>query len=510
MEKEAAQARFREEMQLLRPLRAFAVKENTSHLDTLGLFRTPQVPGLANDVSSDSDAADERGRSGGSSKSKGKAALLMLLGETEVLPAVFEFVGCGDLFKHRLWCRGMRRLISRMPLNLRVSPLESLAMCVFLREASVDDGTSMFPFPHLKALHLPNLSERHVKNLAPAIVQGAFDRLSTLHVEFTATEGLLGINLFFGAMHQRAPPRLRTLDLTGSYLGDEGFQQLAGLFQSGLCDCIEHLLVGQNGCSDRGMTKLLKALASGGCDATLKTLDLARNNVDDDGARLLFKTLRKPVLRSLRTFNLRGNQLSHPSITSELPASVAKKGCTKWRSLDLSQNAIGDAGLVPFFEALAQHVAGCCYGLQSLSLSSTELGDSTVDALSEVLQSGMLQKLTMLDLSFNWIHASGMRSLAAALTRHSVPRLKVLNVANNHGGDEGIDHISVALQLGGCRALQVLDISFNQGARCMQHLAMVIKKNCCPSLRELVVTGNAPPHIRPHRLFKGVAGLYAH
>ena len=143
VEKEAAQARFREEMQLLRPLRAFAVKENTSHLDTLGLFRTPQVPGLANDVSSDSDAADERGRSGGSSKSKGKAALLMLLGETEVLPAVFEFVGCGDLFKHRLWCRGMRRLISRMPLNLRVSPLESLAMCVFLREASVDDGTTV-------------------------------------------------------------------------------------------------------------------------------------------------------------------------------------------------------------------------------------------------------------------------------------------------------------------------------------------------------------------------------
>jgi hypothetical protein len=511
--KEQEKAQFLEEMRLLRPLRAFCVKEDTSTLDHLGLFRGPGLPGpgLRDGDDLSDDDSDEDGGGGGSAAVVGKkrpAAIMMLLSEVGILPVVFEFVSCTDIFRHRLWSRGMLRMIARMPLTLRVSKLEGLAMCVFLREASEDGGTYLFPFPHLKGLHLTSLSDRHVTNLAPAITQGALEKLSTLHVDFVPTEGLLGINLFFSTMQRRAPPRLRTLDLMGSYLGDEGFQQLANLFSSGCCDCVEHLLISQNGCSDRGVTKVLKAIAGPGCDVILKTLDLGRNNIGDDGARLLFKTLRQQPLRSLRTLNFRANQFGHAAVTAALVGSVAKRGCTTWRNLDLSQNPIGDQGLTPFFEAFAGNVAGCPYGLLTCALSGTELGDSTADALSEVLQSGMLQNLTALDLSFNWIHASGMRSIGAALTRHCVPRLKTLNLGNNHGGDEGIDHLSVALQLGGCRALQVLDISFNQGARCMQHLAMVIKKNCCPSLRELVVTGNAPPHIRPHRLFKGVPHLY--
>ena len=509
--KAAEKAKINEMLALLRPLRSFAVKDN-SELDTLNLLRPPQMLGVATEYISDdgslnSDKDAEGTEARGGSARKAKAALILLLSEVGILPAVFDFVTAGDVFRNRLWCKSFRRLVSQMPLNLRVSKNESLALCVFLREASEGGGTALFPFQHLKGLHLSSLTERHVKNLTPAITYGAFEKLSTLHVAFTPTEGLLGINLFFGAIDERPPPRLRTLDLTGSYLGDEGFQLLANIFQSGSCNSIEHLLLGQNGCSDRGARKLFAALGNPRCEAVLKTLDLARNNIEDDGARILFKALRKPALSSLRTLNACGNQFSCVAVASELVPSVTKRGCIKWRTINLSQNAIGDQGLVPLFEGLTDNIAGCFYGLQKCALSSTELGDATVDALSEVIQSGMLQKLTSIDLSYNWIHASGMRALGAALTRHSLPRLKVLNLANNHGGDEGIDHLSVALQLGGCRVLQVLDISFNQGNRCMQHLAMVIKKNCCPSLRELVITGNAPPHIRPHRLFKGVKGL---
>jgi hypothetical protein len=44
--KEQEKAQFLEEMRLLRPLRAFCVKEDTSTLDHLGLFRGPGLPVL--------------------------------------------------------------------------------------------------------------------------------------------------------------------------------------------------------------------------------------------------------------------------------------------------------------------------------------------------------------------------------------------------------------------------------------------------------------------------------
>jgi Ran GTPase-activating protein (RanGAP) involved in mRNA processing and transport len=158
--------------------------------------------------------------------------------------------------------------------------------------------------------------------------------------------------------------------------------------------------------------------------------------------------------------------------------SYALRSMSSLQILNLSNNAIGDAGcalLVPALQSMSslQHLdlslneigaAGCASlapalqsisSLQILNLSYNDFGDAGCASLAPALQSMSL--LHVLDLSHNKFGAAGCSSLASAL--QSMSSLTALNLSHNDIGDKSCASLATALQ--SMSSLCTLDLSYN-------------------------------------------------
>jgi uncharacterized protein (TIGR02996 family) len=237
--------------------------------------------------------------------------------------------------------------------------------------------------------------------------------------------------------------RLRGLDLGGWPLGDLGLQALAespylaNLHALGLADCVLRVT------EDSPLLDLLSRLPR------LIALNLSDNTVGDVGLAALADA---PALSGLRTLRLAGQNeipfrdLIHAQGAAALAVSAY---LTQLTELDLSGNAVGDAGL--------RHLANspALQKLKNLDLGNNgigEIGDAGIEALAG---SDRLQQLTVLALGQNPLGIPGARALAGW---PGLARLEVLNLQQCWIRDVGLEALLTS-GLGSC--LRELDLRHN-------------------------------------------------
>eukprot|EP01036_Dinobryon_divergens_P023638 gene23638-32008_t len=124
--------------------------------------------------------------------------------------------------------------------------------------------------------------------------------------------------------------------------------------------------------------------------------------------------------------------------------------------------------------------------LKSLKLLSNHIDSAALDLVSKQLEMKSWPQIETLDISFNYVDIPGLRSLISALTRNpSLTKLKLSGCKIYATGAEILaEYISSPVQ-----RLQILDLSFNtvqvEGAELFSH---AIKKNT--TLRELNLRQN--------------------
>jgi uncharacterized protein (TIGR02996 family) len=108
--------------------------------------------------------------------------------------------------------------------------------------------------------------------------------------------------------------RLRELDLSNNWFGDEGVEALA---RTRRLPALEHLSLEGVGMTDRGVL----ALAASPLASRLQQLDLAANDIGTAGAQVLVNT---PALAGLKRLDLRDNALLDPAARRALRVRFGK------------------------------------------------------------------------------------------------------------------------------------------------------------------------------------------
>jgi uncharacterized protein (TIGR02996 family) len=150
-------------------------------------------------------------------------------------------------------------------------------------------------------------------------------------------------------------------------------------------------------------------LASSTTLPALTSLDLRNNRLGDEGLAEL-----APLLQRLGSLRVSYNCISAAGIRR-----LAQVSASRLHTLDLSWNALGDAGA----EALAAWPGAAT--LTGLDLCYAELGDAAAEALA---RSPYLRSLTVLNLGSNHIGPRGARALAESPYLGS---LTALNLGHN-------------------------------------------------------------------------------
>jgi Ran GTPase-activating protein (RanGAP) involved in mRNA processing and transport len=146
-------------------------------------------------------------------------------------------------------------------------------------------------------------------------------------------------------------------------------------------------------------------------NTALTKLDIAFNNIGDEGMGLIATALKKSDC------NLRYLDLSHNSVgdkgMQELAAVIEKGAAFNLVRLALRHNNIGSSGIRSLKAAL-ENPDACPY-LRSLKLGNNKIGDAGAAELAALLQEGLCPRLSVLDLANNNITASGSHKLDQAV-----------------------------------------------------------------------------------------------
>ncbi|MGB1015425.1 MAG: hypothetical protein ACPG4T_14915, partial [Nannocystaceae bacterium] len=306
------------------------------------------------------------------------------------------------------------------------------------------------------------------------------------------------------ALGEHSPP-LRTLELSGTGLGDAGvltlmrvpaFRQLVGLDLS-------HNAIGDAGAM---------ALAAGCSSLEWLSLDgnrlytagvprgsdeeeaLLNQKIGDEGARSLG---RAPFIRSLQSLDL-SYQAIHPSGAAQLLAAVANDRLKKLQIRYLAWESSHEQDGYGYAEALGQKIA---WRLQELDAYGNAIGDRGLGVLA---RSGIFEALTWLDLGGNKLTAAGLQELTSV---DAPAKLRSLGLTDNNLGPagihalvasgwlEGLEHLdlcgtqlgdeglSILLNSRALRGLKSLQLGYNHGGGLTDRAARELSE--CPDLQEL-------------------------
>jgi uncharacterized protein (TIGR02996 family) len=287
--------------------------------------------------------------------------------------------------------RGADELFARFPVEsveLKVAPLaevQKFAQCPWLSRLvslRVSEGLSAQSAARLlDSPHYERLRELHIgAGLTTAPTARAVAR-SPVFRQLTALgcrdDRAGGQTLADELARLADPPRLRTLDLSGTRLGAEHLTRLLG---SRAVAWLEDLDLSD---SNRG-AEAVRAVAAAELPR-LRSLHLLRTRPQEDGVRALAEA---GFLSGLRSLTLGGNNL--PPVTAAILAGAPE--AAGLQVLDLRENRLGNVGAGSL--ARSPHLRDLVY----LDLASNHIDDAGADALAE---SPNLDGLIYLDLNGN-------------------------------------------------------------------------------------------------------------
>ena len=168
----------------------------------------------------------------------------------------------------------------------------------------------------------------------------------------------------------RGNNKLKTLYLTGNFIGDQGARSLAGALASN--SVLERLWLWDAGISVEGAT----ALAAGLSNSALVELVLAHNTIGDTGARVLSQIL--PRSRQLASLSLQACGITDTGATALAAALPLISTLT---TLRLSKNQIGDKGGA----ALASAVGSGRCKLKRLDVDHNRMSHDTLALLQKAM-----------------------------------------------------------------------------------------------------------------------------
>lgn len=176
----------------------------------------------------------------------------------------------------------------------------------------------------------------------------------------------------------------------------------------------------------------------------------------------------------------------------ELVKHMRLRSCPALRKLCLCStfvNSVRRNGIYYLIEALKE---GACQDLEYLWLGGNALGDYGAMKVSELLLSGHCPRLVFLDLRSNSIGHGGLRTLAQALLA-TPTQLQQLCLGSNLITDDALSELLPCMRHGALQSLVYLGLDRNfLTAKSMEKIALeMVSSNCCPSLRELCIGGNA-------------------
>ena len=192
----------------------------------------------------------------------------------------------------------------------------------------------------------------------------------------------------------------------------------------------------------------------------LKILNLSRNNIDNEGAKILGESLVQII--ELEYLDLSYNDIYDDGFIPLMYDGIYKM--TQLIHLNLSENYIGRKG--------ANAIADCLVDLSKityLNLSTNNIEDDSVHVISS--RFNVLNNLSALYLSNNNIGDKGAKYLASDLAnKYNIVSLKTLDLSLNNIGDEGA--ISLASSLKRMTQLRYLNLSRNnigdKGAKALE------------------------------------------
>ncbi|KAL2079450.1 hypothetical protein ACEWY4_025194 [Coilia grayii] len=253
--------------------------------------------------------------------------------------------------------------------------------------------------------------------------------------------------------------KLDVFDLRKYSPSDEGLQRLLPVVEESQKALLDSCML-----TTRSCTTLAGVLCKS--SSKLKSLNLSDNSVGDIGMQELCNGLKNPNC-GLERLTLNSCKLTTRSCTTL--AGIVWKSSSKLKSLDLSNNSVGDTGVQELcnglrnpncgletlnlyncriteksFRALASALRSNPSHMRELQLSGNEAGDSGVKHLSSLLEDPncQLQKLYLSCCSFR---EEGFKALASAL-RSNPSHMRELQLNWNEAGDSGVKHLSSLLE----------------------------------------------------------------
>jgi hypothetical protein len=161
----------------------------------------------------------------------------------------------------------------------------------------------------------------------------------------------------------------------------------------------------------------------------LKILNLSRNNIDNDGAKILGDSLAQII--ELEYLDLSYNDIYDEGFAPLIYNGFFYNGTFKMKQLihlNLSENYIAQEGAKAIAESFP-YLSKITY----LNLSTNNIGDEGATYLASTL--AYIVNLQTLDLSLNNIGDEGAKYLASSLKR--MTQLRYLNLSRNNIGDKG-------------------------------------------------------------------------
>lgn len=191
--------------------------------------------------------------------------------------------------------------------------------------------------------------------------------------------------------------KLACLHMESCGLGDDDVVCLAEALKSRdvLTDLVD-LNMSNNRLSDVALSSLSSAAKRGGIPS-LQTLTLGRNRIGDEGVKSLADTIRGGALSFLRRIFLEKNDLIGDGGATALFESLGSVE-TRVDTLWLGQNRIGDAGMHSFYQVA---MSGAFRGLRKVSFESNRVQDEGMRRMGDLLRSGKLACLTILNCRNN-------------------------------------------------------------------------------------------------------------